>query len=174
MEIADFVANSLSESRDYISRAVQGLNSEEMSFRVKPACNSIAFLLWHLARVEDLWINRVIKSGKEIYEVESWFKKFGTPVQDNGIGYDIKKLDSWPLPALPLLEDYAAAVRLKTQDYLATLDEKTLDEARDMGPRKGTIGSALSHLITEVSEHAGQIGYIRGILKGIEPPPARK
>jgi uncharacterized damage-inducible protein DinB len=174
MKTAEFVVNSLSESKEYINRAIQGLTADEQSFRVKPYCNSIAFLLWHLARVEDLWINRALLARKEIYESEGWYQKFGTPAQDFGFGYDVKKLDDWPAPALTLLQAYATSVRGKTLEYLASLDEKAMDEAKDFHWSKGTTGSALSHLVTEVGEHTGQIGYIRGILRGIEPPPPRK
>jgi uncharacterized damage-inducible protein DinB len=174
MNTAEFIAKSLTESKEYINRAIQGLTPDELSFRVKPYCNSIAFLLWHLARVEDMWINKALLAEKEIYESQGWFKKFGTPAQDFGFGYDVKKLDDWPVPGLEMLQAYAAAVREKTHNYLGGVNEKTLDEAKDFGWNKGTTGSALSHLITEVGEHTGQIGYIRGFLKGIEPPPPRK
>jgi uncharacterized damage-inducible protein DinB len=173
MEIKDFIQKTLAESKEYIDQAIKGLSADELAFRPKPHSNSIAFLLWHLARVEDLWINRNILGEKEIYASYEWNKKFGTPAQDNGFGYDVKKLDTWPVPKLELLQAYATAVRGKTQAYLNTLSENTLDEPRDFGWRKGTTGSALSHLVTEVGEHTGQIGYIRGIMKGIEPPPPR-
>jgi uncharacterized damage-inducible protein DinB len=173
MKLNEFILASLTESKEYIDRAINVLSEEELSFQPKPHSNSIAFLLWHVARVEDLWINRILQGGKEIYESEGWHKKFGTPAQDSGFGYDINKLKSWPVPSKTLLEDYAGAVRRKTRDYLAILDDKKLDEGKDFGWRKGTIGTALSHLITEVGEHTGQIGYIKGIIKGIEPPPVR-
>jgi uncharacterized damage-inducible protein DinB len=176
MKITELLDKSLSESEEYINRSIKGLLPDELSFQVKPHSNSIAFLLWHVARVEDLWINRIIMGGKEIYELEGWYKTFGTPAQDSGFGYDVKMLEAWPVPKLELLQSYATAVRGKTEECLKNLNEKVLDEPRDFGWSKGTVGSALSHLVTEVGEHTGQIGYIRGIMKGIEPlaPPPRK
>ena len=176
MKIAEFIEKSLTESKGYIDQAIKGLSADELNFKPKPHSNTIAFLLWHVARVEDLWINRNLLGGKDIYESDGWYKKFGTQAQDSGFGYDVKKLDAWPVPRLDLLQAYAAAIRQKTMDYLSTFNEKTLDDAKDFGRRKGTTGSALSHLVTEVGEHTGQIGYIRGIMKGIEPPelPPRK
>jgi uncharacterized damage-inducible protein DinB len=166
----EFVEKSLDENSKYIYSAVKGLSQQELSFRVKPFSNSIAFLLWHLARVEDLWINRNILGEKELYDSYGWFEKFGTSAQDNGFGFDVKKLDAWPVPKLELIQSYAAAVRGKTQAYLKTVVELDLDEAKDFRWSKGTTGTALSHLICEIGEHAGQIGYIRGIMRGIEPP----
>jgi hypothetical protein len=131
--------------------------------------------MWHMARVEDLIINRALLAGKELYEANGWYKKFGTPAEDNGFGYDMQKLDAWPVPKLELGQSYTVEVMRKTLEYLKTLDEKKLDEPR----RKGTLGMALSHMVTELGEHARQVGYIRGILKGIEnsplpPPPPGK
>jgi uncharacterized damage-inducible protein DinB len=171
MKAVELIAKSLDESREYVAEAIVSLSQAELAWRPKPHSNSIAFLLWHLARVEDLWINRILLGGKELYETGGWYKKFSTSAQDSGFGYDVAKLNAWPVPALSLLKEYAAAVREKTLVYLKSLTALKLDEPRDFGWRKGTTGSALSHLVTEVSEHSGQIGYLRGIMKGIEPPP---
>ena len=170
MRIGEFIEKSLAESNGYVNEAIKGLSTDQLAFRPQRHSNSIAFLLWHLARVEDLWINRILLGGKEIYELGGWYKKFGTPAQDSGFGYDVKTLDAWPIPKLELLRAYAAAVREKTKVYINALNTKKMDESKDFGWSRGTIGSALSHLITEVGEHTGQIGYIRGIMKGIEPP----
>jgi uncharacterized damage-inducible protein DinB len=171
MKAIDLIMKSLDENREYIENAIKGLSREELAWRPKPHSNSIAFLLWHLARVEDLWINRILLGEKEAYEAAGWYKKFGTPAQDSGFGYDVEKLKSWPVPKLALLKEYAGIVREKTLAYLKSVNEKKLDEPRDFGWSKGTVGTALAHLITEVGEHSGQIGYIKGIIKGIEPLP---
>jgi uncharacterized damage-inducible protein DinB len=131
---------------------------------------------WHLARIEDIWINKFLLGEMEMYELEGWYRKFGTPEQDSGFGFDVKKIDAWPVPTLELLQAYATAVRGKTQDFLNALNEQKLDESKDLGWGKGAIGSAGSHLVMEVGEHTGQIGYIRGFMKGNESPtpPPRK
>jgi uncharacterized damage-inducible protein DinB len=176
VNITEFIGKSLAESNEYINQAIKGLSPDELSFRPQPHSNSIAFLLWHLARIEDIWINKILLGEKEMYESEGWYQKFGTPAQDSGFGYDVKKIDVWPVPTLVLLQAYATTVRGKTQVFLNSLNDQKLDESKDLGWRKGTIGSALSHLVMEVGEHTGQIGYIRGFMKGIESPtpPPRK
>jgi uncharacterized damage-inducible protein DinB len=176
LETKELVKMSLEENQGYIVRAVNGLSADELAWRPKPHSNCIAFLLWHLARVEDLWINRALAGGKEIYETAGWHRKFGTAAQDSGFGYDEAKLAAWPVPRLDLLQAYAAAVREKTLAFLTTLPAAKLDEEKDFGWRKGTVGWVLSHLVSEVGEHSGQIGYLRGLQRGIEPmpPPPRE
>jgi len=171
MKAIELIAASLEESREYVAQAVAGLTPRELAFRPKPHSNSIAFLLWHVTRGEDFWISGILLGEKQLYESGGWCKKFCTPPMDSGFGYDVAKLDAWPVPSLSLLKGYAAAVREKTLAYLKSLTAAELDKPRDFGWRKGTTGSALAHLITEVAEHSGQIGYLRGIQRGIEPPP---
>jgi uncharacterized damage-inducible protein DinB len=178
MKATEMVLKSLEENTGYVEDAIEGLTAEELAWSPKPHSNTIIFLMWHLARVEDFWINRILKAGKDIYESEGWYQKFSTPAQDSGIGYDVAKLKAWPVPAMQLLKEYAAAVRKSTRAYVETITEKQLDEARDFGWNKNTVGWALTHLVSEVGEHSGQIGYIRGIMKGIAPmsppPPPKK
>jgi uncharacterized damage-inducible protein DinB len=171
MTAIELVISSLEENQGYVNDVIKNLTADELAWSPQPHSNTIAFLMWHLARVEDLWINRLLKSGKELYETEGWYQKFGTEVQDSGAFFDIAKLKAWPVPSLKLQKEYAAVVRKSTLAYLKTVTEKQLDEPRDFGWMKGTTGWALSHLVSEVGEHSGQIGYIKGIIKGIENPP---
>ena len=173
MQAKDLIKMSLQENQDYVARALKDLSAEELAWRPKPHSNSIAFLLWHLARVEDLWINRVLLAVTEMYEADGWYQKFGTPAGDVGFGYDVAKLDAWPVPTLDLLQAYANAVREKTLAHIESLTPEMLEEEKDFGWRKGTVGWVFSHLITEIGEHSGQIGYLRGVMRGIEPPPPR-
>ena len=175
MKATDVVLGSLEEDSGYIKRTVEGLTSKELAWSPAPHSNSIMFLYWHVTRGEDMWINRALLGGKDIYESGGWFKKFGTPAQDTGFGYDIAKLKSWPMPSLQLMQEYAAAVRAGTVAYLKKLTEKQLEEPKDFGFMKGTVGTALTHVVSEVGEHTGQIAYVRGIIKGITPevPPEK-
>jgi uncharacterized damage-inducible protein DinB len=171
MNAIELVMQSLEENDKYVKDALTYLKEDELTWRPQPHSNSIIFLLWHLARVEDFWINMALKGGKQIYETQNWFKQFKTPAADFGGFYDVEALKNWSVPSLKLINEYKTAVRKTTLAYITPLTEKQLDEPKDFGWNKGTIGSALKHLICEVGEHSGQIGYIKGIMKGIEPPP---
>ncbi len=172
MKAIDIIIQSLEENEKYVQDALKLLSEEELAWSPEPHSNSIIFLLWHLARVEDLWINRILKGGKDRYETEGWYKKFGTPAADTGAGYDVAAIKAWPVPSLELLNMYRAVVRKAAVAYISSLTEQQLDEPKDFGWSKGTTGSALKHLVSEVGEHSGQIGYIKGMMKGIEPPPS--
>jgi len=171
MDLKGFIIQSLTENADYVARAVKDLTPAELTFRPAPHSNSIAFLRWHLARVEDLWIGR-LTGRKHLYETAGWYEKFGTAPDDFGFGYGVAELDAYQAPPEDVMAGYTEAVRRQTLDYLDGLDLGTLDTVKDYGHRQASIGWALAHLVDEVGEHSGQIGYLRGIQRGIEPMPA--
>jgi len=170
MDLKQFIIQSLGENTEYVMRAVKDLTTVELAYRPAPHSNSIAFLCWHVTRVEDLWISR-LTGRKHLYETAGWYQKFGTAAEDFGFGYGVAELDAYKAPPMEVVMGYAMAVRQQTVDYIKGLDLDTLDEVKDFGHRQASIGWALAHLVDEVGEHSGQIGYLRGIQRGIEPMP---
>lgn len=171
MDEKDIVRSSLAESQEYVKRSVDGLTGEEASETVRPECNSVAFILWHMTRAEDLWINRVILERDEVYESGGWQEKLGTPAGESGFRYTVEQLRAWPVPELDLLMGYAGDVRQKTLESLDSIPREKLADEVSFGNRRMSIGSILGHVITELALHAGQIAYLRGILRGLEPEP---
>ena len=167
METKEIILASLNESWGYLNRALNGLTQEEMTWAPAPHCNSLAFILWHVTRAEDFWVNDVIRRGNIIYQTEGWRERLGTP-EDGGTGYTEEQLRSWPTPKLEDLRGYARAVHKRT---LALLDSVTPEELPEI-PRpehpKETVGTILAHLITEIALHVGQIDYLRGVHRGVK------
>ena len=104
MEAKELLLMSLEHSQGYLTKALDGLTQKEIEWKPKNECNSIAFILWHTARVEDYFANRVILHGKELYETDGWQEKLGTPVK--AAQYTSEELQAWPVPKLEILQDY--------------------------------------------------------------------
>ena len=169
MDIKQIYIKSLDESQSYLEKSLNELTQDEMSWIPKSDCGSILFIFWHLARVEDFWINRALKNGIEIYESDGWQKLLGTPEKESGVRYDEGKLKSWPEPDRDIVVQYATAARQHTLEYLDSLDEMGyLSEIR-LGNRVNTVQDCLTHLITEIALHVGQIDYLRGMIRGLQP-----
>jgi hypothetical protein len=164
MNAKEMAVASLNQSEGYLKRSLEGLTQEDAAWRPNDDCNSIAFILWHTARVEDFFISRVIQRKPEIYE--GWQEKLGTPARESGFGYTPEQLGAWPVPKLEDVVGYADAVRKSTLAFLDELPpEKMLELARPDRP-PDTIGSVFSRVCTEVALHMGQIDYLRGIRRG--------
>ena len=60
------------------------------------------------------------------------------------------------------------------KDYIIAKELKEkLSEVARTDPATDTIGAILGHLITEITLHVGQIGYLRGQLRGLDSPDRR-
>ena len=171
MDEKEIVKASLAESMDFVRWSVDGLTREEISASARPECNNIAFILWHMTRAEDIWINRVILEGEEIYESSHWREKLGTPAGDSGFRYTVVQLQSWPVPEIDLLMGYAGDVRQKTLEYLDSIPREKLTDRISFLGKSSPIGDILAHMITEIALHAGQVAYLRGLLRGLKSEP---
>ena len=168
MEVKEVLIRSLNESWHYLTGATEGLTQEEIAWAPASHSNSIAFILWHVARVEDIWINSVIRQSAGIYRIQDWRERFGIPGRDMGFGYTEEQLQAWPVPKLEDLQEYARAVHENTLAFLESLTPEMLLEIPRPEQPEQTTGNILAHLITEIALHAGQIDYLRGVHRGLE------
>lgn len=167
MEAKEVIRASLNESRGYLTRALEGLTHKEITWTPAPHSNSIAFILWHVTKAEDYWVNCVIKRGNEIDATEGWREKLGTP-DDGGTGYSQEQLQAWPTPKLEDLQAYAQAVHERTMAFVDSITPERLLEVPEPDRPRENVGCILSHLITEIALHVGQIEYLRGVHRGLK------
>ena len=167
MELKDFVEQALDEADTLLSRALDGLTVEELAWRPSREANSIGFLLWHSSRVEDGWIWRLNPSRPQVYEAEGWYEKFGTERRDSGHQYTAEQLERFTVPPLDQLLEYGKSVRNRTLHYLKEIPVGKLDEKPIKDRPEYTIGGVFRHLVVELSQHIGQIAYLRGLRRGL-------
>jgi uncharacterized damage-inducible protein DinB len=166
MDAKELLLRSLRETHSYVTKSLNGLTQEETTWSPSPGCNSIAFILWHMIRVEDFYVNSVIQHEKELYETKKWQEKLGTPVK--AYGYTEEELKAWPAPKLEILRKYADSVRENTLALLNSLPAERLSDVPRPDRSPDSIGLILEHLVTELALHAGQIGYLRGVQRGLD------
>ena len=169
MDYKDIIRMALAEYSEDMARALEGLTAEERRYQPTSESNHIDFLVWHIARVEDGWINSYARQSNTVWEEGGWANRLGLLADGGGYGFDADQVRDLPEFDPDLLNEYAEAVR---QTTLAVLEQSTSEEIgrpRDRGWREPyCIGSALSHLLVEESQHVGQIAYIRGMLRGLD------
>ena len=66
-------------------RAFAGLSDEQMRVRPREDLNSLAWLMWHIARAEDIIVNQVLGGQPQIFDA-AWMKRLGITRPDFGIG----------------------------------------------------------------------------------------
>ncbi|HKC96675.1 MAG TPA: DinB family protein, partial [Methylomirabilota bacterium] len=53
-------------------RAFSGLSDEQMRVRPREDLNSLAWLMWHIARAEDIFVNTILGARTQLFDDESW------------------------------------------------------------------------------------------------------
>ena len=168
MNAKEVLLLSLEQSQGYLVKALDGLTQAEIAWSPNAESNSIAFILWHMTRVEDYYVTRVIQRLPEVYEAEGWREKLGTPVKNTGFEYNAEQLKSWPVPPLEILRGYANAVRGKTLAFLESIPPEKLAEPYRPERSPQDSGTLLARIFTEIALHVGQICYLRGIQRGLD------
>jgi hypothetical protein len=99
-------------------RAFGGLSDEQMRVRPREDLNSLAWLMWHIARAEDVVVNAVLAGQAQVFD-ERWAKRLGIERPDFGIGMTspevtelTRRLD------VAALREYRDAVGLRTRQVV--------------------------------------------------------
>ena len=86
MTSSEILADAFERVRDAVHPAVNGLSREELAFRPDPEANSIAWLVWHLTRIQDDHVAG-LDGGKQVWKSGGWAQRFALPLDDADTGY---------------------------------------------------------------------------------------
>ncbi|WP_409179470.1 mycothiol transferase [Amycolatopsis sp. VS8301801F10] len=168
MNVADLLVDGFGRVREVVHQAVDGLTAEQLAARPGPDANSIGWLIWHLARVQDDHVADVAGTD-QLWTAKGWREKFDLPFPAGDIGYghssdDVAKVR----PQSPdLLTGYYDAVHEHTVSWVAGIDEEALDRVVDEAwDPPVTLGVRLVSVLSDDLQHAGQAAYVRGLLLG--------
>jgi len=166
METSELLADAFGRIRDELHEVVEGLDRDGLAFRPDAEANSIAWLAWHLTRVQDDHISE-IAGRSQVWVSEGWHDRFDLPADPSNTGYGHTPEQVGALrPEHPqLLIDYHEAVVGGTLEYLATIDAAELDRIIDDSyDPPVSIGVRLVSVIADDLQHVGQGAYVRGLL----------
>ena len=168
MDFREIVAMALVEYMSELRRALDGLTSDERRFQPSPEAHHIDFAVWHMARVEDRWVQGFAQGADTVWERQRWFQKLGLPEKGSGFGYTAEQVNNLPRFDIDEMMAYYDVVREATLQYLKSVSAKDLETCPQPDQRPGySIGRMFSHVIVEESQHVGQAAYLRGLLRGL-------
>ncbi|MGZ4497280.1 MAG: mycothiol transferase [Nocardioides sp.] len=145
---------------------VDGLEPEDLQHRVGPDANSIAWLVWHLARVQDDHVADVA-GLEQVWTAQGFEPRFKLPFASDDIGYGHSREESGRVRApASLLAAYLSAVHEQSVGYLAGLTGADLDRVVDeRWDPPVTLAVRLVSVVSDDLQHLGQAAYVRGLLK---------
>ena len=163
-------ANILSDGYDRVKEVVHdtvdGLTEEELTFRVGPRANTIAWLIWHLTRVQDDHIAHVA-GLEQVWTSGGWFERFGLPFDKRAHGYGQTSDEVAQVKGIPAeqLIGYHDAVHAQTIGFIAGLSDEDLERIVDTRwDPPVTLAARLVSVIADDLQHAGQAAYVKGLI----------
>jgi hypothetical protein len=109
--------------------ALAGLTDEQIKTCLRPKTNSIAWLLWHTARIEDITMNFLVFERPQILLSADWATCLGLSIRDVGAGMgDAEVVNFSAQVSIQALKDYRAAVGRSTQSGVTDLQPSQLKE----------------------------------------------
>jgi uncharacterized damage-inducible protein DinB len=166
MRGTDLLADAFGRIKETVHRSVLGLSGEELAFRLDEDSNSITWLVWHLTRVQDDHVADAAGTS-QVWSDDGWDRRFGLPfpAEETGYGHDADEVSAVRVPSGDLLTGYHDAVHERTLRYLSTLSDDDLDRVIDESwDPPVTLGVRLVSVINDDMQHAGQAGFLRGVV----------
>lgn len=157
--------------RDAFTRLIEhadditdGLSEEVSLYRPTPDANSIAWLVWHSARIQDAQVAH-IAGDEQVWFSAGWVDRFALDLPRDAHGYGHTAAEVGKVRAsAELLAGYYHAVHKMTLSYVATVtDEELVRIVDENWDPPVTASVRLVSIIDDCAQHLGQAAYIRGI-----------
>ena len=164
MTSAELLADAFGRVQETVHEAVEGLTSSQLTARLDDDANSIAWLCWHLARVQDDHVAGAFGVPQVWME---YGKRFELPFElsDIGYGHSSRQVSEVTVSSADLLVGYHDAVHEQTIRLVSGITDADLTRVVDeRWDPPVTLSVRLVSVISDCLQHSGQAAFIRGIL----------
>ncbi len=159
------LVDSFERVHEELPGLLEGLDEDALHWRADADANPLAWLVWHLTRVQDDHVAGVVGLD-QAWTSQGFAERFGLPfpVEDVGYGQSSEDVSAFRASAQDLL-DYHAATHELTVRILTSMDaaayERVVDERWDPPV---TAAVRLVSVVNDVTQHLGQAAFLRGLL----------
>ena len=165
MEGAELIVIALERVNAILHRSLEGAPADMLCRMPAPHANSMAWLAWHLTRVQDDHVSD-LAGLPELWAGGEWSARFGMEPDDaeTGQGHTFEEAAAFQVGSAEALLAYQDATFERSAKYLGALKpadlNRELDEPQyDPLP---TVGVRLVSVVSDNTQHAGQVAYLRG------------
>lgn len=166
MDATALLDDALSRIPEAVRGAVEDLDDAGLAWRPGPEANPIGWLVWHLTRAQDAQV-APLAGVEELWTADGWADRFTLPdaPNDHGYGWDPEDAAAFAAPSAEVLLDHLDAVNARCRELVAALAAEELDRVIDDSyDPPVTVGTRLVSVVDDAAQHAGQVGYVRGLL----------
>lgn len=168
MTSADLLVDAFGRIREVVHDVVDGLTPDQLSTRLDGRANSIAWLVWHLTRIEDDHVAGVAGT-EQVWTSDRWVERFALPFQAHatGYGHGPEEVAAVRVPDGSLLTGYHDAVHDRATRYVSGLTDADLPRiVDDRWDPPVSLGVRMVSVVSDGLQHAGQAALVRGLLSG--------
>ncbi len=160
----ELLRDSFTRIIEHVDDLTEDLADEVSLFRPTPEANSICWLIWHSARIQDAQLADI--SGiAQVWFGGGWVDRFALdlPRDAHGYGHTPAEVAKVRVPA-DLLAAYYHAVHKTSLEYVAGITAEELARVvdEDWNPPV-TVSVRLVSIIDDCAQHLGAAKYLRGI-----------
>jgi hypothetical protein len=121
-------AAEIAGGASYFDRVFATMSDAEMRARPGPGLNSLVWLLWHMARVEDVAVNLVIAQGSQVLD-DDWARRMNAPWRTFGTGMSDGDVSDFTARAdIEAVRAYRSAVARQTRQVVHALRPEAWEE----------------------------------------------
>ena len=167
MESRDLLLHAFDDVEEAVRGALDGIDPALLTERVDPEANTVAWLVWHLTRVQDDHVAEVAEQP-QAWTAAGWADRFALPLDPGATGYGASSDDVAAVQVgdPELLLGYHADVHRRTAEFVSGLSAGDLDRVVDTRwDPPVTLGDRLVSVISDDLQHAGQAALLRGVLE---------
>lgn len=160
----ELLRDSFTRLIEHVDDLTDGLTDDVSFYRPTFDANSIAWLIWHSARIQDAQLAH-IAGTEQVWFTGGWVDRFALdlPRDAHGYGHTPEEVGKVRAPA-DLLAGYYHAVHKTTLEYIATVTAEELARIVDENWNPPVTASVrLVSIIDDCAQHLGQAAFLRGI-----------
>ena len=146
-------------------RAVDGLTADQLRESPAPGANTIGWLVWHLARVQDHHVAEILDVD-QVWVGDDWAGRFRLEPDPSNIGYghSAEEMASVHPDGPESLLGYLETVERRTRSMIEDLTPTDLDRIVDRRwDPPVSLGVRLVSIADDSLQHVGQACYLRGL-----------
>jgi uncharacterized damage-inducible protein DinB len=167
MDVAALLTELLGRVDGHVHGLLDDLDPAWLTRAPADGANTIAWLVWHLTRVEDHHVGELLDEP-QLWVTGDYAAGFGLdPDPDNsGYGHGPAEVAAVAPTSTEPVQAYRDAVAARTRAYLEGLSPADLDRIVDeRWDPPVTLGVRLVSIVDDAIQHAGQAAYVKGLLE---------
>ncbi|HUY64247.1 MAG TPA: DUF664 domain-containing protein [Acidimicrobiales bacterium] len=164
MTVAEVLTDCFNRVHQELRAVLDGIDPPALTMRLDAQANTVAWLAWHVARVQDDHLASTAGT-EQVWMSLGFFERFGLPFAPEAHGYGQGPSDvAAVVVGAELLLEYLDAVHHATSAYVNTLADadlgRVVDDSYDPAV---TLGVRLVSVVSDNLQHVGQAAYLRGL-----------